>query len=220
MAQWVLKANDNVVPRRTARPLGVDEKHNSLEAKKRETFDALIEKRWGKVITPPQISKDETESWEEYHDKEELPRHIPESEDGVDKTGKLLCQKPAYDRIINAEVLLQNGDEVQKSKVIQRSIGPDGTTVGKYDDNPQMNSIIYDVEFPDGTIKEYSTNVIAENMLSQVDSDGFTVTVMEGIIDHKVDANNAVQKVEKYISTHSGQKKLRKTTTGWKLLVK
>ena len=92
MAQWVLKANDNVVPRRTARPLGVDEKHSSLEAKKRETFDALIEKRWGKVITPPQISKDETESWEEYHDKEELPQHIPESEDVVDATGKLLCQ--------------------------------------------------------------------------------------------------------------------------------
>ena len=83
-----------------------------------------------------------------------------------------------------------------------------------------MNSIVYDVEFPDGIIKEYSANIIVDNMLSQVDSDGFTVTVMEGIIDHKVDANTAVQKGDKYITTHSGQKKLRKTTTGWKLLVK
>ena len=93
----------------------------------------------------------------------------------------------AYDKIINAEVLLQHGDSVQYAKVLQRSLGPDGITVGKYDDNPGLNSIIYDVEFPDGTVKEYSANVIAENMLTQVDSDGFTMTLMEGIVDHKMD---------------------------------
>mgnify|MGYP001272535206 CR=1 FL=1 len=92
---------------------------------------------------------------------------------------------------------------------------------GKYDDNPSLNSIIYDVEFPDGTVKEYSANVIAENMLTQVDSDGFTMTLMEGIIDHKVDAAAAaaVSKSDGYVTTRSGCKKLRITTCGWKLLV-
>ena len=171
------------------------------------------------AINPPQVSMDETESWQEYHDDEELPKHIPDVEDVVNATGKLLCQKPAYDKIINAEVLLQNGDEVQNAKVVQRSIGPDGVSVGKYNDNPHWNSVVYDVEFPDGTIKEYSANVIAENMLSQVDSDGFSMTVMEGIIDHKMDASAAVHKSDKYITTRSGHRKLRKTTSGWKLLV-
>ena len=36
MAQWVLKANGNVVPRRTARSLHVDELHSPQEVKKRE----------------------------------------------------------------------------------------------------------------------------------------------------------------------------------------
>ena len=82
-----------------------------------------------------------------------------------------------------------------------------------------MNSIVYDVEFPDGTVKEYSANVIAENMLTQVDSDGFTLTMMDGIIDHKMDTDVAISKDNKYVVTRRGQKRVRKTTCGWKLLV-
>ena len=206
MCQWVLKANGNVVPRRTLRPLTVDERHSPLEIKKRDTFNDLIERRWGTAMSPPQVSEKDDDPWEVYHDDDELPRHIPDVEDVVDATGKVLCQQPAYDKIINAEVLLQNGDSLQTARVQRRSIGPDGTTVGKYNDNPFMNSITYDVEFPDGTVKEYSANVIAENMLSQVDDDGFALTMMEGIIDHKMDTAVAVPKYDKYIVTCRGKK--------------
>ena len=108
MAQWVLKANGNVVPRRTLRPLQVDELHSPTETKKRETFDALIERRWGTSTKPSNVipPKDE-DTWEEYHDDDESPRLIPEIEDIVDANGRLLCQQPAYDKIINTEVLLQ-----------------------------------------------------------------------------------------------------------------
>ena len=40
---------------------------------------------------------------------------------------------------------------------------------GKYDDNSSLNSMIYDLEFSDGTVKEYNANIIAENILTQVD---------------------------------------------------
>ena len=82
-----------------------------------------------------------------------------------------------------------------------------------------MNSIVYDVEFSDGTVKEYAANVIAENMLTQVDSDGFTTTMIEGIIDHTKDTAVAVSKDDMYVVTRRGQKRLRITTSGWKLLV-
>ncbi len=55
MAQWVLKANGNVVPRRSSRPLKVDEIHSAMELKKRAIFDGLIERRWGTSINPPTI---------------------------------------------------------------------------------------------------------------------------------------------------------------------
>ena len=39
MAQWILKVNGRVVPRRSFRPLRDDEIHSPVEIKKREVFD-------------------------------------------------------------------------------------------------------------------------------------------------------------------------------------
>ena len=78
--------------------------------------------------------------------------------------------------------------------------------------------MIYEVEFPDGQLKEYAANVIAENMLTQVVSDGFSLTI---IIDYrKDDEYQAVSKAGKYLTTPFGQKRRRKTTVGWTLLCK
>ena len=52
MAQWILKANGRVVPRRSLRPLKVDELLSPLEIKKRKVFDELIKRRWGSPMTP------------------------------------------------------------------------------------------------------------------------------------------------------------------------
>jgi hypothetical protein len=140
--------------------------------------------------------------------------------DTVDASGRLLDQQPAYERLINAEVHLQLGDTYQKARVTGRAIGPDGVVVGVYDDNPMLNSIVYDVEFPDGTIREYSANLIAENMLTQVDSDGYSLTLMKGIVDYRRDEAGAVSKDDGYVITRRGQKQLRKTVSGWQLLVR
>jgi hypothetical protein len=102
----------------------------------------------------------------------------------------------------------------------QRALGPDGTIVGKYDENSMLNSIVYEVEFSDGQVNEYSANVIAENMLTQVDSDGFSMSLMEGIVDYRKDDAMAVSKADIHIITRRGQKKSRKITVGWKLLVR
>ena len=69
------------------------------------------------------------------------------------------------------------------AKVKRRAIGPDGVTAGTYNDNPIMNTVVYEVEFPDGQVKEYAANVIADNILRQVDHEGYSTTLMEGIID-------------------------------------
>ena len=132
----------------------------------------------------------------------------------------LKSQQPAYDTIINAEVQLQLGEEFATGRVRKRALGPDGRTIGTYDENPALNSVIYEVEFPDGQVKEYGANIIAENMLTQVDSDGYSLTLMEAIIDYHKDESEAVSKEDKCVVTRSGQRRLRKTTKGWKLLVK
>ena len=47
-------------------------------------------------------------------------------------------------------------------RVTKRVIGPDGNVAGTYDENPYLNSMVYEVEFPDGQVKEYAANLIAE----------------------------------------------------------
>ncbi len=53
-----------------------------------------------------QHHKNDPESWDEYCDQDEPTRCIPEIEDVVNIKGKLLCKQPAYEKTINAEVLL------------------------------------------------------------------------------------------------------------------
>ena len=217
MAQWILQRNGKVVPRRSLRPLRSAEWTSPVEINKRKIFTASIERRWGTSIDPPKIKDAD---FEKYEDDDESALPTVEVEDIVDATGKVINQNPAYDRIVNAEVMMQLGEDMVTGKVKQRTIGPDGRAIGTYDDNPYLNSIIYDVEFPDGQVKEYGANIIAENMLSQVDADGMSTTLMEAIVDHKKDESKAVHADDKYVYSKSGRKHLRKTTTGWSLLVR
>jgi hypothetical protein len=133
MTQWTLKANGNVVPRRTVHPLNTAELHSVTELKKRNIFDARIEGRWGTSTSAP-LEATTDDEFEEYRDDDEDPRIIPDVEDTVDADGRLLNQQPMYDRIINAEVQLQQGNELCTSTVVQRALGPDGTTTVSYAD--------------------------------------------------------------------------------------
>jgi hypothetical protein len=86
MAQWVLKANGRVIPRRTCGPLTVAETHSDQEQKKRTIFDGLIERRWGTFINPPKQDPDDNEhdKYKEYEDDDEVTRTIPDIEDNED----------------------------------------------------------------------------------------------------------------------------------------
>ena len=74
------------------------------------------------------------------------------------------------------------------------------------------------MQFPDGEIKEYVVNVIAENMYSQVDTDGYRYQILDCITDHRKN-KNALEKDELYITTKSGHRRMRQTMAGWNLLV-
>ena len=121
MAQWILKANGRVVPRRSQEPLEVDELHSPVEVKKREVFDELIKRRWGSPMTPSNTQQQNVFEKYEDHEQQEQPTH--EVENIIDSTGKLINQQPAYNQIINAEVQLQLGEEMVTGKVAQRTIG-------------------------------------------------------------------------------------------------
>ena len=132
-----------------------------------------------------------------YVDEDEVARDLPEMEDAVDSTGDLINQQPMYDNMLNSEVSMQLNDRMSTGKVARLSLGPDGRTTGSYDNNPMLNTVVYNVDFPDGSSRQYSANVIVENMIFQVDDDGFQTRIMEGIIYSQMDIRVACPKSAK-----------------------
>ena len=73
------------------------------------------------------------------------------------------------------------------AKVLRKSVDENGQVIGAHNENPWLNTLVYDVEFPDGDVKKYAANLIAENVLSQVDPNSYYTNTMEAILDHKRD---------------------------------
>ena len=59
--------------------------------------------------------------------------------------------------------------------------------MGNANVRPELNTFMYEVEFPDDEIRAYAVNVIADNIWAQVNSDGQCYVIFESIIDHHVD---------------------------------
>eukprot|EP00957_Ditylum_brightwellii_P135066 10297697-Ditylum_brightwellii.AAC.1 len=72
MAQWVLKGNGNVMPRRTLRSLRVEELNSETEIRSCNLFDSLIERRWGTSMNPPpETTTNDRDPYDEYEDDDE-----------------------------------------------------------------------------------------------------------------------------------------------------
>ena len=217
MAQAVLNGNGKVVPRRTLRRITTAELHSDTEKQKRKLFDHLILAKLGPSISfPPKPLPPNHVPYSD--DCEPDLISLPDDNDPVASDVTAVFEKPITDRWVHAELHLPQGEEMKSAKVMGRSKDADGNIIGTYNDDPMLNSISYAVEFPDGEIREYSANVIAENMYVQVDAEGFHHSLLDAILDYKRN-DKAVDKADMYITTKSGQRRLRKTTAGWKLLV-
>ena len=169
----------------------------------------------GTSINPPPTMVDldqtteETTKQNDLDDEMDEPVESPDHEDILDSMGRILEQQPAFNKIINAEVMIQNGDEMAMGKVVRQSLDSDSRMTGTYHDNPFLNTITYDIEFSNGQVKEYGANIIAKNMLTQVDSDGYSLSLMDSIIDHSKDPSQAIPMEDKYITTKSWQRRLQ-----------
>ena len=195
MCQSVLQMNGQVVPRRSLCRLRPDElaASNASEARKRSQFDDAITAKLGdSFLLPPKatattlngrpIHDYDHSVHTPYEDELESPMTVPEA-DLIDATGKHVNQQSVTDLLINAEISLPQGGKLSMGKVIWRAVDAQGKLIGTYNDNPISNSHIYEVEFPDGDVKEFAANVLAENCMMQVDSNGHHSQFLDYITD-------------------------------------
>jgi hypothetical protein len=68
-----------------------------------------------------------------------------------------------------------------------------------------LNTRVYEVMFPDGKLRRYSANVIAENMHSQVDSEGYQYQLLDEIVAHR-STGEALTKADAWHTDVKGRK--------------
>ena len=95
-----------------------------------------------------------------------------------------------------------------------------GHPVGKADDNPILDSRIYELEYPDGRVEEYSVNTILENMVEQVHSNDWDTTLMDEILAVRRDSDVSVMQGPDASAIVNGRKRPIITTKGWDVQVR
>ena len=127
------------------------------EVKKRAEFDAATKLWYGNSFTLPKKMRGNPKEADVTYDLtfDEVAPNIPEA-DIVDDQGKPLHPTSETDILINAEMLLLQGEELSLEKVIQRSVDLYEKLGGNYNDIPILNTVLYDVQFTDGAIDPYS----------------------------------------------------------------
>ena len=211
MSQWVLTKSGDVMPIQTLRHLKPAEKNNPTIQERMKEFTNAITKKLGNSTMAGNPSNDDNQDIELdlYTPYEGLYGEGNEDEQEADDMG----HDPA--RLIDAEVILPyQGNTLQAATVIGRSKDKDGKYIGTYHNNLTLDTTTYDVMFPDGYVTQYTANVIAQNIHSQVDEEGHRYQVLDHISDHRVD-DTAVKQADAWITAKNGKRSRRMTTKGW-----
>ena len=113
---------------------------------------------------------------------------------------------------------MSQGELLRKAKVIGRTKDGNRDVICSYDHNHFLNTLTYDVEFSYVEIKEYSVNVIAKNVYSQVDEDGYNARILDSIADCRK-CSNVVDESDMCLRTKSTCTCLRHTAFSLSLLI-
>jgi len=221
MTFFVLGPKGKVVMRSDVWALTRDELNDPVVKDNLRVLDDAIKLRIGDTVTETQLDPtlvgadmqipDELFGDHDADDADEPaePHHPPTPDEFTPE---------AYDEYLTAEVLLPEGGEYKKARVISRKRDADGLPIGLRNPNPILDSREYVVEFPDGSTDAVTANIIAENMYSQIDSEGRSYAILDEITDHRTNGH-ALCKDDGFVIDRSGRRRHRITTQGWELQV-
>ena len=124
----------------------------------------------------------------------------------------------SYDQYIGDEVLLPDRKGEKLMGEVSKFVRYHDTIKGEGNYNAMRDKSLYKVKYPDGTTEQLADNIIYENMLSQVDSEGHHYQVLTEVTDHKKDYID-IAKVDGFINYSSENIHRKRNNRGQKLVV-
>ena len=212
MCSRIVNFRGRITSRTSVFPLTVSDHESEGVKKQKKIFEENLKRSLGKGYDALTPKEDTTPAFESYeHALEENKENIPSivEADEIDHE--------AFDKYISARVCLPQGDTKSYGTVRRRKRDAEGQLIGRSNSNPIVDTAVYEVEFDNGDVENYSANLIAECVYSHIDSDGYTRHVISEIIDHRKD-NTAVRADDATI-TRNGRTYPKRTTKGWQLCI-
>jgi hypothetical protein len=237
LVYWVMNNNGVVVARSTVIPLKPEDYDVDENKERSKDLDEAIHSRIGDYRNALNENQAQVPVLDEKNLEEQLlycfdmaPEDLHENEKAVsnpncpdiDGAGNDV-ESGAFDKFLGLHVQIPGEDKesVVLGKVINRKRDHDNNLIGSSNDNPILNTAVYNVQTPDGVIHEYTANIIAEHLWNQVDDDGWEYGLMYEIVDHRMDAETAIPKSKGMVEIAPGGARRRVITTkGWDFQVK
>ena len=118
------------------------------------------------------------------------------------------------------ELLMDRGGNQPELAYVRKRLKDDnGNPIGRENENPIMDSCVYEIEYQDGHKAPVAANVIVENLFHQVNDDGLKTMVLDQVIGHRTDGSEVTDE-NAFIMSTNGIKHRKRTTNGHQVLLK
>ncbi len=231
----VLTEKAQTLSRTSIIPLKPEELHLDSVKQQKEFFTKTLTEKLKERVQAMGGGKSSAELEAEQEKKwlvDDTPEHIEYEEMTPEELGYLMDpdeKKPLpelaeaddlnLNKYLSAKVVLPKDSAFAQGRVLRRARDADGELIGHSNDNPALDTSVYEVQFEDGSIERYHANIIAEHIYSQIDGEGYGRTLLDEIVDHKWD-DSALLGEEGYKLGPNGERVPKETTKGWWLLAK
>ena len=222
MAYWILPESGRPISCTTVQRITNLEKEQTNWKEKIKIYEDQVNMRLNAASSDLKVSHDLIQEGkllslddEDESFKEEFNRVI--DSDSVKHVEDL---RIGEDNFIGMELGIRHGDDahLDRGVVKRREIGEDGTPLGTHNSNILIDTSMYEVEFENGDMETLAANVIAKNLLSQVDEQGHRHLMLDEIIDHMVKADAIPMSKGTYQTVHGTTRRVQ-TTRGWDVFV-
>ncbi len=170
MCMHLLKSNGRVIQRTTVGPITpVEFATEGIKHQMEEYMTAIYRGPLGDPMS--------TSTLEDSNDNLTATPSYPPYSDDINGDSQTMPEMDsftldAFDKYVGAQLDLPLQDAMTSATVVARKRDPEGNPIGRLHNNPLLDTRVYDVRFPDGSVEDYAANVIAENMYAQVNDEG------------------------------------------------
>ena len=225
MSYWIFPSSGIPISATSVQRITNLERQTMEYKKKMSEYDDMVKSRWSSsnidlADTLNDGPRENVLSLEDESDefKEEF-RRVIDNEDVKDAEDLTMNEIGERDPYIGMKLGLRHADEeLTHARVKRRKLDAEGRPVGTSHNNPLMDQRQYEVEYIDGKIEVLTANVIAENLLAQVDDEGHRHLLIDEIEGFRKN-DDAIPKEEGTYSA-SGVERKKRTTKGWQFYVR